>query len=105
MERKLAGGGIGWGGREERCRAGKKLAKGQHGHGCIGSEGMKRLGAGGRVSGRWLRQGASNESGRKKDYVQCLRTLTCASERIGGGLLTSGRNEPRWMHPEQEFTL
>jgi len=30
---------------------------------------MKRLGAGGRVSGGWLRQGGSNASGRKKGCV------------------------------------
>jgi len=85
MERKLAGRGIGGGGREEGCRGGKTSAKGQHGNGCIGSEGMKRLGAGGRVSGGWLRQGGSNASGR--------------------GPFTSGRNEPGRTHPEQEFTL
>ena len=66
MERKLAGGGIRGGGREERCRGRKTSAKEQHGNGCIGSEGMKRLGAGGRVSGEWLRQGGSNASGRKR---------------------------------------
>jgi len=105
MERKLAGGGIRGGGREERCRGRKTSAKGQHGNGCIGSEGMKRLGAGGRVSGGWLRQGGSNASGRKKGPVQCVRTLTCASGRIGRGPFTSGRNEPGRTHPDQEFTL
>jgi len=54
MERKLAGRGIGGGGREERCRRRKTSAKGQHGNECIGSEGIKRLGAEGRVSGGWL---------------------------------------------------
>jgi len=105
MERKLAGGGIGGGGREERCRGRKTSAKVQHGNGCIGSEGMKRLGAGGRVSGGWLRQGGSNAAGRKKGRVQCVRTLTCASGRIGRGPFTCGRNEPGRTHPEQEFTL
>jgi len=105
MERKLAGGGIGGGGREERCRGRKMSAKGQHGNGCIGSEGMKRLGAGGRVSGGWLHQGGSNVSGRKKGRVQCVRTLTCASGPIGRGPFTSGGNEPGRTHPEQEFTL
>jgi len=105
MERKLAGGGIGGGGREERCRGRKTSAKGQYGNGCIGSEGMKRLGAGGRVSGGWLRQGGSNASGRKKGRVQCVRTLTCMSGPIGRGRFTSGRNEPGRTHPEQEFTL
>jgi len=74
MEGKLAGGVIGGGGQEERCHRRKTSAKGQHGNGCIGSEGMKRLGAGGRVSGGWLRQGGSNVSGHKKGRVQCLRT-------------------------------
>ena len=66
MESKLVGrliGGEGW---KERCRGRKTSAKGQHGNGCIGSEGMKRLGAGGRVSGGWLRQGGSNASGCKR---------------------------------------
>jgi len=85
MERKLVGGHIGGGGRNERCRGHKTSAKGQHGNGCIGSEGMKRLSAGDRVSGGWLRQEGSNASGRSP--------------------FTSGRNEPGWMHPEQELTL
>jgi len=105
MERKLAGGGIGGEGREERCRGRKKSAKGQHGNGCSGSEGMKRLGAGGGVSGGWLHQGGSNESGGKKGRVQYVQTLTCVSGRIGRGPFTSGRNEPGQTHPEQEFTL
>jgi len=58
------------GGQEKRCRGCKQSAKGQHGNRCIGSEGMKRLGTGGRVSVGWLRQGASNASGRKKGRVQ-----------------------------------
>jgi len=66
MERKLVGGRIRGGGWKERCRARKRSAKGQHGNACIGSEGMKRLGAGGRVSRGWLRQGGSNRSGRKR---------------------------------------
>jgi len=57
MERKLAGGSIRGGGREERCRGYKRASKGQHENGCIGSEGMRRLVAGGRVSGGWLGQG------------------------------------------------
>jgi len=85
MERKLAGGSIGGGGREERCRGRKTSAKGQHGNRCFGSEGMKRLGAGGRVSRGCLRQGGSNASGH--------------------GPFTSGRNEPGRTHPEQEFML
>jgi len=106
MERKLVGGGsIGGGCRMERCRGRKASAKGQHGNECIGREGMKRLGARGRVSGGWLRQGGSNASGRKKASVQCVRTLTCASGRIGRGPFTSGRNEPGQTNPEQEFTL
>jgi len=52
------------GGQKERCRGCKTSTKGQHANRCIGSEGMKRLGAGGRVSGGWLRQGGSNASGR-----------------------------------------
>ena len=80
MERKLGGAGIGGGAREERCRGRKTSAKGQHGNGCIGSEGMKSLGAGGRVSEKWLCQGGSNASG-------------C-------GPFTSGRNEPGPTHPE-----
>jgi len=75
MERKLAGGGIGGGGREERCRGYKTSAKGQHRNRCIGSEGMKRLGAGGRVSGGWLRQAGSNALGRKKGCVQYVWTI------------------------------
>jgi len=66
MERKLVDGCNGGGGWKERCRGRKRSAKGQHGNGCIGSEGMKRLGTGDRVSGGWLRQGGSNASGRKK---------------------------------------
>ena len=81
--KKAGGRGYRGGGREERCRDRKMSAKGQHGNRCIGSEGMKRQGAGGRVSGGWLRQGGSNASGRKKGRVQCVRTLTCASGRIG----------------------
>jgi len=56
MERKVVGGGIGRRGWTERCRVRKTSAKGQNRKGCIGSEGMKRLGAGGRVSGGWVRQ-------------------------------------------------
>ena len=105
MERKLAGGGI-WGGdREEKCRGRKTSAKAQHRNGCIGSEGMKRQGAGGRVTGGWLPQGGSNASGRKKGRVQCVRMLTCASRHIGRGPFTSRRNEPGQTHPEQEFML
>jgi len=64
MQRKQAGGGIRGGGREERCRGRKTSAKGEDGNGSIGSEGMKRLGARGRVAGGWLRYGGSNASGR-----------------------------------------
>ena len=60
MERLRASRGIWGGGQDERCRGRKTPAKGQHGNRCNGSEGMKRLGAGGRVSGGWLRQGGSN---------------------------------------------
>jgi len=105
MERKLAGGGIGGGGREERCRGRKTSAKGQYGNGWIRSEGMKRLGAGSRVSGGWLRQGGSNASGREKGRVQCVRTLTCESGRISRSRFTSGQNKPGRTHPEQVFTL
>jgi len=105
MERKLAAGGIRGGGREERCRGCKMSAKWQHWNGCIGSEGINRLGAGGRVSGGLLRQGGSNASERKKGRVQCVRTRKSASGLIGGGPFTCGRNEPRPTHPEQEFTL
>ena len=66
MERKLVGACIGGGGPKERCPGHKTSAKGLHGNGCIGSKGMKELGAGGRVSGGWLRQGGSNVSGRKR---------------------------------------
>ena len=66
MERKLVGGRIRGGGRKERCHGRKTSAKGPHGNRCIGSEGMKRLGAGGRVSGGWLRLGGSNASGCKR---------------------------------------
>ena len=104
-ERKLGGGGIGGGGREERCRGRNTSAKGQHVNRCIGSEAMKRLGAGGRVSGEWLRQGGSNASGRKKGHVQCGWTLTCPSGRIRRGPFASEWNEPGRTHPEQEFTL
>jgi len=62
--KKAGGRGYRRGGREERCRGLKMSAKGQHGNGCIGSEGMKRLGTGSRVSERWLRQGG----------VKCVRT-------------------------------
>jgi len=57
MERKRVGRRIGRGGWKERCRVCKTFAKGQHGKACIGSEGMKRLGARGRISEGWLRQG------------------------------------------------
>jgi len=107
MERKLAGGGIGGIGREETCSGHKMSAKGQHGNTCIGSEGMKslRLGAGGRVSGGWLPQGGSNASGCKKGRVQYVRMRKSASRCIGRIPFTSGRNEPRRTHPEQEFML
>jgi len=105
MERQLAGGRIGGGGREERCRGHKTSAKGQHGNECIGSEGMKRVGAGGRVAGGWLRKGGSNASGRKKSRVQCVLTRRLASRHIGRGHFTSRRNDPRRTHPQQEFTL
>ena len=103
--KKAGGQGYRGGGREERCHGCKTSAKGQHGNRCIGSEGMKRLGAGGRVSGGWLRQGGSNVSGRKKDRIQYVRTRKSASGRIGRSPFTSGRNEPGRTHPEQEFTL
>jgi len=105
MEGKLAGGGIGGGGREERCRGRKMSAKGQHGNGCNGSDGMKPLGAGGRVSGGWLRQGGSNASGRKKGRIQCVRTCKSVSGRIGRGTFTSRLKEPGRTLREQEFTL
>jgi len=66
MERKLAGRSIGEGGRKETCRGRKTSTKGEHGNGCIGSEGMKRLDAGGRILGGLLRQGGSNLSERKR---------------------------------------
>ena len=66
---------------------------------------MKRLGAGGRVSGGWLRQGGSNASGRKKGSVHCIRTRKSASGCIGPAPFTSGRNEPGRTHPEHEFML
>jgi len=103
--KKAGGQGIGGGGREEKCHGHKTSGKGQHGNGCIGSESMKRLGTGGRVSGGWLCQGGSNASGRKKGRVQCVRTRKSASRRIGRGPYTSGRNDPGRTHPEQEFTL
>jgi len=93
------------GGREERCRCRKTSTKGQHGNGCIGSEGMKRLGAGGRVSGGWLRQGGSNVSRCKKGHVQCVWTRKSVSGRIRRGPFPSTRNEPGRTHPEQEFML
>jgi len=102
MERKLAVGGIGGGGREERRCGCKTSTKGQHENGCIGSEGMNGLGAGGRVPGGLLRQGGSNASGRKKGRVQCVRTLTCASGRIwtrpfhfSDGMSPGGRTQNR----------
>jgi len=85
MERKLAGRGIVGRGREERGCGRKTSAKGQNGNVCIGSDGIKRLGAGGRVSGGWPGQGESNASGR--------------------GPFTSRQNEPGQTHPEPEFTL
>jgi len=66
MERMQVGGRLREGGRKKRCHVRKKSAKGQPRNGCIGSEGMKRLGAGGRVSGGWLRQEGSNASGHKR---------------------------------------
>jgi len=66
MEKKRVGRCIRGGGRNERCRGRTTSAKGQHGNRCIVSEGMKRLGAGGRVSGGWLRQGGSNTSRHKR---------------------------------------
>jgi len=105
METKLAGGDIGGGGREERCHGRKTSAKGEHGNRFIGSEGMKRLGAGGRVSEGWLRQGRSNASGRKKGRVQCVRKRKSASGPIRSGPFTSGQNEAGWTCLEQEFTF
>jgi len=66
---------------------------------------MRRVGAGGRVSGVLLRQGGSTASGRKKGSVQCVRTRRSASGHIGRGPFTSGLNEPGRTHPEQEFML
>ena len=99
MERKLAGWGIRGRGREERCRGRTTSAKGQHGNGCFGSDGRKRRGAGGRVSGGWLRQGGGQMRQEAK------RAASNASGCIGRGPFTSGRNEPGRTHPEQEFTL
>ena len=65
-EGKLEGGGIGGAGREVRCHSGKMSAKGLHGSGWIRSDWIKRLGAGGRVSGGWLPQEGSNASGWKR---------------------------------------
>jgi len=62
-EKKAGGRGYQGGGREERCRGCKTSTKGQHVNRSIGSQGMKRLGARGRVSGRWLPQWGSNASG------------------------------------------
>ena len=86
MPRKLVGGGFGGGGREERCRSRNRSAKGPHGNRCVRSEGMKRLGPWGSVSGGLLSQWGSNVSGRKKGRVQCVRILTCASGGIGRSL-------------------
>jgi len=65
-EKKAGGPAYQGGGGKETCRGHKTSTQGQHGNKCIGSKGMKRLGAGGRVSGGWLRQGGSNASGRKR---------------------------------------
>ena len=94
MERKLAGECIGGGGWDETCHGRKMSAKGQHGNGCIGSEGMKPLGTGGRVSAGWLRQGGVKCVRMQKGCVQCVRMLTCPSGRIGRGPFPSGRNKP-----------
>ena len=48
------GGRIGGEGWKERCCGCKTSAKGQHVNEYIGTEGIKRLGTGGRVSGEWL---------------------------------------------------
>jgi len=66
---------------------------------------MKRLGAGSRVSGEWLRQGGSNELGLKKGCVQGVRTGKLASGRNEHGPVTSGLIEAGRTHPEKEFTL
>ena len=64
---KKAGRRAYWGWRPEgEMLRPQDVRKGLHGNRCIGSEGMKRLGAGGRVSGGWLRQGGSNASGRQR---------------------------------------
>ena len=90
--------GVSGGGQEERCRGRMKSAKGPHGNGCTGSEDMKRQGAGGRVSGGWLCRGGQIRQDAK-------RAVSNASGSIGRAPFTSGRNEPRRKHPEQEFTL
>jgi len=101
MDRKLVGGRIGGGGREERCRGRKTSAKGEHGNGCIGSEGMKRLGAGGRVSGELLRQGVSNASGSKRAASNSSGRCLARPNTLDVALsLPDGRT-----HPQLEFML
>jgi len=64
MGRNLVGGCIDGGVREARCRGRKTSPQWQHGNRRIGSEGLTRLRAGGRVSEQWMRQGESNAPGR-----------------------------------------
>ena len=68
--------GVSGGGREERCRGRRTSAKGQHGNGSTGSEDMRRLGAGGRVSGGWLCRGGQIRQDAK-------RAVSNASGSIG----------------------
>ena len=59
---------------------------------------------------KWSIRGVTAPGGVKcvrtqKGLVQCVRTLTCPSGRIGYAPFTSGRNEPGPMLPAQELTL
>ena len=80
--------------RKERCRRRTTSAKGQHGNECIGSEGMKRMGAGGRVSGGWLRQGGSNASGHKRAASTASGRLLAPPDALDAALSLPDRMSP-----------
>ena len=52
---------------------------------------MKRLGAGGRVSGGWLRQGGSNASGRTRQRLDALDAARSLLDGMSPGGGTQNR--------------
>ena len=85
------GGRIGGEGWKERCCGCKTSAKGQHANEYIGTEGIKRLGTGGRVSGEWLHQGESlalpdrmSLGGGTQNWSLRYKRLECLAHKVSG---------------------